>query len=95
MRATTIRFLSSLAALTLSASFSTMFTATANAQETTDDSSARRDCAVMVKRGFRMRAELIGYEGWSPALKWGYLAAHVHQIRFEIPPHPINPTRIR
>jgi NAD-dependent SIR2 family protein deacetylase len=43
----------------------------------------------MVKRGFHMRAELIGYTAWPEALKWGYLAKHLNQIRFELPPAPV------
>lgn len=43
----------------------------------------------MVRRGFRMQAELMGYSAWHPELKWGYLAANVHQVRFNIGPHPV------
>ena len=43
----------------------------------------------MVKRGFRMQAELIGYKGWSPEIQWGYLATHVNEMRFKAPPHPV------
>jgi len=54
-----------------------------------DQEAFARDYPGMVKLGFRMKAELIGYTGWSPALKWGYLAAHVNEVRFEAPPHPV------
>jgi len=54
-----------------------------------DQEAFARDYPGMVKRGFRMKTELIGYTGWSPALKWGYLAAHVNEVRFEAPPHPV------
>lgn len=43
----------------------------------------------MVRRGFRMQAELMGYSAWSRALKWGYLAANVVQVRFKSGPHPV------
>jgi NAD-dependent SIR2 family protein deacetylase len=43
----------------------------------------------MVKRGFKARYQLMGYDAWSPALKWGYLAVHVNDVRFEAPPHPV------
>ncbi|MBW1799156.1 MAG: NAD-dependent protein deacetylase of SIR2 family [Deltaproteobacteria bacterium] len=52
------------------------------------DSFAKRFPA-LVKRGFRMKAELIGYTGWSPELMWGYTAVHVHDVRFQAPPHPV------
>jgi len=43
----------------------------------------------MVKRGFHKKLELIGYTGWSEALKWGYLAQHVNEVRFQATKHPI------
>lgn len=43
----------------------------------------------MVKHGFRMQAELMGYSGWQPRLKWGYLAANVFEVRFNIQHHPV------
>lgn len=43
----------------------------------------------MVRRGFRMQAELMGYSAWHPELKWGYLAANVYQVRFNIGQHPV------
>ena len=55
----------------------------------TDREAFSRDYPGMARRGFRMKAELIGYTGWSPVLKWGYLAAHVNQVRFESPCHPV------
>ena len=54
-----------------------------------DTEAFERDFPGMVKLGFCMRAELMGYEDWSPELKWGYLAAHVNQVRFEAPPHRV------
>jgi NAD-dependent SIR2 family protein deacetylase len=43
----------------------------------------------MVKRGFRMQAELVGYTGWNPEVQWGYLATHVNEMRFKAPPHQV------
>ncbi len=43
----------------------------------------------MVSRGFRMQAELMGYSAWHSKLKWGYLAANVYEVRFNIGLHPI------
>jgi NAD-dependent SIR2 family protein deacetylase len=54
-----------------------------------DETSFARDYPGMAKRGFRMHAQLMGYEDWKPALKWGYLAAHVNQVRFQASPHPV------
>lgn len=43
----------------------------------------------LVKRGIRMKAELIGYTDWPPEVEWGYLATHVNDVRFMHPPHPV------
>ncbi len=43
----------------------------------------------LVKRGIRMKAELIGYTDWPPEVEWGYLAMHVNDVRFNHPPHPV------
>ena len=51
-----------------------------------DTKSFARDFPGMVKLGFHRRAELMGYSDWSPELKWGYLAANVNQVRFQVPP---------
>jgi NAD-dependent SIR2 family protein deacetylase len=48
-----------------------------------------RQFPAMVKRGFHMRAQLVGYADWSLALKWGYLLAHVNDVLFEHPPQPV------
>jgi NAD-dependent SIR2 family protein deacetylase len=55
----------------------------------TDTARFARLFPAMVKRGFRMQAELIGYTGWSPAVQWGYFAIHVNEMRFKAPPHPV------
>jgi NAD-dependent SIR2 family protein deacetylase len=49
----------------------------------------------MARRGFRMQYELIGYQGWSEALKWGFLADHVYAVRYETPPHPVYTKLLR
>lgn len=43
----------------------------------------------MVRRGFQMQAELVGYSQWSPELKWGYLAANAHHVRFMVGQRPV------
>ena len=55
----------------------------------TDTARFARLFPAMLKRGFRMQAELIGYTGWSPEAQWGYLAIHVNEMRFKAPPHPV------
>ena len=55
----------------------------------TDTESFARRFPALAKRGFHMKAELIGYTDWSPELQWGYLALHVNEVRFETPPHPV------
>jgi len=54
-----------------------------------DRESFARRFPGLVKRGFRMKAELMGYGGWSPEVQWGYLALHVNDVRFQAPPHPV------
>lgn len=36
----------------------------------------------LVRRGFTARYQLIGFNDWSESEKWGYWAAHVHDVRF-------------
>ena len=55
----------------------------------TDQVSFRKRFPALAQRGFRMKAELIGYTDWSPELQWGYLALHVNEVRFEAQPHPV------
>lgn len=38
----------------------------------------------MLKLGFSSQAELVGYSGWDRELKWGYLAANVHHVRYVV-----------
>jgi NAD-dependent SIR2 family protein deacetylase len=37
---------------------------------------------MLVRKGFRARYQLIGFDRWSPAEHWGYWATHVHDVRF-------------
>ena len=55
----------------------------------TDTLAFARRFPALAKRGFRMKAELIGYWDWSPEVEWGYLATHVNDVRFMHPPHPV------
>jgi NAD-dependent SIR2 family protein deacetylase len=55
----------------------------------TDTAYFARQFPAMTRRGFRSQYDLIGYQGWSEGLKWGYLAAHVDAVRFQTPPHPV------
>ena len=48
-----------------------------------DEQDFANDYPALVKMGFQNRAQLMGYEGWRPLLKWGYLAHHANKIRFE------------
>jgi len=45
----------------------------------------------LVRRGFQADYQLIGYEEWEPAEKWGYLATHVNEIRFRPHAHRLYP----
>jgi len=44
----------------------------------------------LVKKGYKMQYELITHHavddrrGWTPAVKWGYLAIHVNYVYYEI-----------
>lgn len=48
-----------------------------------------------VKRGFTKQYELIAHNavnkkpGWTPAVKWGYLATHVNYVYYEIQKNPV------
>ncbi|MFH1116893.1 MAG: NAD-dependent protein deacetylase of SIR2 family, partial [Pseudomonadota bacterium] len=53
----------------------------------TDTVSFARRFPALAKHGFRMKAELIGYTGWTPEVQWGYLSLHVNEVRFQPPPH--------
>lgn len=47
-----------------------------------DEVSFARLFPALVRKGFRARYELIGYDDWTPAEHWGYWATHVHDVRF-------------
>lgn len=55
----------------------------------TDQEKFARLFPAMVKRGFRMQYELIGYTDWGPELQWGYWATHINEVRFLTPPHSV------
>ena len=55
----------------------------------TDEEAFAREFPGLAARGFRMKAELMGYTGWSPREQWGYLARHVNEVRFQSPPAPV------
>ncbi|HEX2988166.1 MAG TPA: NAD-dependent protein deacetylase of SIR2 family [Chloroflexota bacterium] len=48
----------------------------------TDPVSFARLFPALVRRGFKARYELIGYEDWAPEEKWAYWATHVNDVRF-------------
>lgn len=54
-----------------------------------DTASFANQFPAMVRRGFQRKAELMGYTGWTPEVKWGYLSVHVNDVRFQAPPHPV------
>lgn len=54
-----------------------------------DKESFARDYPGMVKLGFKMAGELIGYTGWSPDLQWGYFAVSANEMRFQAPPQQV------
>lgn len=43
----------------------------------------------LVKQGFRHFYDLFGYNEWSEAEKWGYLANQSNYVRFRPNPHPV------
>ena len=57
----------------------------------TDKGAFAKRFPAMVKRGFSMKAELIGYTGWTPAVMWGYLATHVDAASISLQPLPPAP----
>src|SRR5271157_2367811 len=42
----------------------------------------------LVKKGFNMKLQLMGYENWTESEKWGYYAQHIDEV-LSLPPHPI------
>jgi NAD-dependent SIR2 family protein deacetylase len=55
----------------------------------TDPVSFARLFPALVRRGLQADYQLIGYDDWEPAEKWGYLATHVNDVRFGPRPHPV------
>ncbi|MBY9020388.1 MAG: NAD-dependent protein deacetylase of SIR2 family [Candidatus Lokiarchaeota archaeon] len=43
----------------------------------------------LVKLGFQMKAQLMGYEVLPPDLEWSYLARHINEARFQPPPQQV------
>jgi NAD-dependent SIR2 family protein deacetylase len=58
----------------------------------TDVDSFARLFPALVRRGFRARYELIGFDDWTPAEKWGYWATHVNDVRFGDRRHAVYAT---
>ncbi len=48
----------------------------------TDQKTFARLFPALVRKGFRAQYQLIGFEDWAPAEKWGYWATHVNHVRF-------------
>lgn len=42
----------------------------------------------MLQYGLRCQYETVGFQGWSEAVQWGFLADHVKAVRFETSPQP-------
>lgn len=49
----------------------------------TDTGRFRQLFPVMYKRGFRNNYQLMGYQGLSPAIIWGYHAMHVQNVAYD------------
>lgn len=43
----------------------------------------------MLQYGLRCQYQTIGFQGWSEAVQWGFLADHVNAVRFESTPQPV------
>lgn len=44
-----------------------------------------REFPGMLQYGFSAQYQLIGFDDWTPDLKWGYWAAHVNLVRYSAP----------
>lgn len=49
----------------------------------TDKVSFAKNYPAMVKRGFRMKAQFIGYNDWTEELMWGYWSMHLKEVRYD------------
>ena len=54
-----------------------------------DKESFAQNYPELVKLGFQMKAELMGYEVLPPDLEWSYLARHINEARFQPPPQQV------
>lgn len=54
-----------------------------------DKEAFARDFPVLVKKGFSMKTELIGFTDWPPEMEWAYYSKHVKDFRFNARPHPV------
>ncbi len=53
-----------------------------------DEAYFARRFPAMLQYGLRCQYETIGFQGWSEAVQWGFLADHVNAVRFESQPQP-------
>ncbi len=54
-----------------------------------DKESFAQNYPELVKLGFQMKAQLMGYEVLPPDLEWSYLARHINEARFQSPPQQV------
>ncbi len=54
-----------------------------------DKESFAQNYPELVKLGFQMKAQLMGYEVLPPDLEWSYLARHINEARFQPPPQQV------
>ena len=54
-----------------------------------DRKSFAKNYPELVKLGFHMKAQLMGYDLLPPDLEWSYLARHINEARFQPPPQQI------
>ncbi|MNR90149.1 NAD-dependent protein deacetylase [compost metagenome] len=59
-----------------------------------DEEYFARRFPAMLQYGLRCQYQTIGFQDWSEAVQWGFLAEHVNAVRFESRPQP-NYTQLR
>lgn len=59
-----------------------------------DEEYFARRFPAMLQYGLRCQYQTIGFQEWSEAVQWGFLADHVSEVRFNSQPQP-NYTRLR
>jgi NAD-dependent SIR2 family protein deacetylase len=59
-----------------------------------DEEYFARRFPAMLQYGLRCQYQTIGFQDWSEAVQWGFLADHVNAVRFESQPQP-NYTQLR